>query len=723
MKKLILAIAAALSVLSCQAQETILNHPSVKAIQTGSEIALYQAGEEQPFAVMENVNPSEVKLTLEKRENGFIGIRVAANVQPNALVKSIALPVIKLASCYKPSEMKALGSAGLAAIDGHPGSYMYLAAANPTNNKGVVCGWISSDYASGIVFSSVNSESGAIEIKGKLEYSGQGVPQSSTGEGEVFVIGAFDDCRLGLEGYGDEIAAYYDIKLPAQPVGYLTWYDNRHPRAGSEVSAREFVSAASEKLKPWGFTFYQIDDGWQDGIASNGPARNFTTHKASGPFPSGMKATADFVKSRGLTAGIWLIASAGTHNDPFYADKQNLFVKKNDGTPYAAAWGGTCFDFTNPDACRYVYNQVHRISNDWGYKFFKFDGLWTAIPCKQCYPQDAYKPDDLGNVVYQDPTQAPIAVFRKALKLYRQAAGDDCFFLGCCIAQNMRSMGAAYGLVDAMRVGPDNCGPKGFTEGPLRATARYFLNGRVWYNDPDSVYVRDSISLDRAIQCTTWTAISGQLFLFGDWLPDLSQQRVDILRRTMSPHGKYAFARPMDLFENRIAQIWKLQDRDYLVLGLFNWDDKQSLEISKTFAQLDLIESAQYTGFDFWNDTFIPPFEKNLIQSLAPGSCKAISLRKWENKPVLVSTNRHVVSPILEVENETWNADKNELSGVSLLVGNDPYELRIVIPNNLKVNACKASAVNSEKALDVQFVQKGNTLRVQFASEESEKIA
>ena len=40
--------------------------------------------------------------------------------------------------------------------------------------------------------------------------------------------------------------------------------------------------------------------------------------------------------------------------------------------------------------------------------------------------------------------------------LVRDAAGPNVFFLGCNTPQNMRVYGGSFGLLDAMRIGPDN---------------------------------------------------------------------------------------------------------------------------------------------------------------------------------------------------------------------------------------------------------------------------
>ncbi len=127
------------------------------------------------------------------------------------------------------------------------------------------------------------------------------------------------------------------------------------------------------------------------------------------------------------------------------------------------------------------------------------------------YVNLAYKDDHFGDAVLHDPDKTNIEAFRSGLKLVREAAGKDVFLLGCCASQNMRSYGGAFGLVDAMRVGPDNGGGswKSVLTGPRIASRHYHLNGRIWYNDPDVVYVRPSLSLDQARANASWVADHG----------------------------------------------------------------------------------------------------------------------------------------------------------------------------------------------------------------------
>lgn len=713
----------------------------VKAVSDNGVISLYKTGEKEPFAALPAQTESGETVELVSVDGPFIGLRVSPQITGEAqTVKNLSIPAITINKSWADDFSQTLGTAGLRKINDNPGSYMYVAVAQPESGKGVVAAWLTTDKASGIVFTEVNETAQAV-ISAQAQYGRWEIPANAKAEdyqGEILLVGAFDDCRFGLEAYSDLIVKQYNIKLLPQPSGYCTWYSNKYSGAGSEQTTREFIDVAAEKLVPFGFNLFQIDDKWQMGNSGNGPNKNFTAHNPNGPYPSGMKATADYIASKGITAGIWMMVSSGNWNDPYYADKQDWFVKgavnyplpgqpntrrhrqtTYIGKPYDTYWGGTCLDFTHPDVRQYVHDELNQASDKWGYRYFKLDGLWTAMGIMQNYVNDGYSADDIGEQSFKDMSIPQVAIYRSALKIYKEST-DNSFILGCCVAQNMRSMGASYGLVDAIRIGPDN-GPSwnGICRGPVRGTARYFYNGKVWYNDPDPVYVRDSVPLSHAQLITTWAAISGQLYLFSDWLPELSDQRVDVLKRTMAPH-KCTNVRPVDLFSSEMAQIWNLSKGDYTILGLYNWDANNPITIDKPLDKFDLDARATYAGFDFWGNTFIPPFEGSYACQIPGGSCRALSLRKMEGKPVLVSTSRHVTSPLFEVEGENWNAEKETLSGVSAVVAQDPYELRI-IADGLK--GIQANFITADgKTIAGEITQIGPTLRVKFTPEKSGKV-
>jgi hypothetical protein len=623
-------------------------------------------------------------------------------------------------------QVKALGTGGLSDADkkSNPGSYAFLAIADPKTRNGIVAAWLTNERGSGVVFSDIQNDT--LLLEPRIDYGRLQLDAGQTETLETFIFGGFSDARLGLEAYAEAVATRYAIALPPQPVVYCTWY---HAGASNEKDLARNAEFAKQNLTPFGFSVVQIDDRWQDGVRSNGPQKNFSTHKPDGPYPSGMKATADRIKSLGLTPGIWYMPFAGTFDDPYFADKQELFATK-DGKPFDTRWGGTCFDLTNPVTQKYVYDIAHRLAREWGYTYFKMDGLFTGTAARLIYVNDSYKDDELGETVLHDPAMTHIQAYRKGLDIVRQAAGKDVFFLGCCIPQNMRSFAPAMGLVDAMRIGPDNKREwTAMLRGPDYGSRMYFLHRRVWYNDPDPIYMRqDDVPLEQARTLCSWVTIAGQLNASSTDYTKLDAQRLDILRRTMPSHS--LTPRPADLFEQKIPRIWLLTDDASGVrrdgVALYNWDDKQSARIEYPLEKIGLEAGKRYVGFDFWANAFVEPFSGIVRATLPAGGCKILSLRPVSDVPQLVGTSRHITQGIIDVKKEAWDAPAKSLNGTSEVVGGDPYELRIAAMKNDGVwqfRSAQVSEADRQAGVTIQRLsQDGPYLRIVIDSKSNRTV-
>jgi hypothetical protein len=587
------------------------------------------------------------------------------------------------------SQLRTMGTAGLTTPDQNPGSYLFLTLAEPETRRGVVAGWLTSDRGSGVIFSEV--QNGQIRFKTRLDYGRLQVQSGESAALETLAIGLFDDARIGQELFATAIARQYSIHLKSPLTGYCTWYSNPHGGAADEKSIVALGEFAARELKPFGFSFVQIDDKWQDGQERNGPARRFTRVRPDGPYPHGMEPVAARFHQLGLTAGIWFLPFASDYKDPEFKERQNWFVRRADGTPFETPWGNTSLDLTRPEVQAYLAEMVRTI-HGWGYNYFKMDGLWTGTATEQIYVNDGFRDDFIGtNAPFYNPRKTNLETFRDGLKLLRRAVGPEVFFSGCNVSQNMRTLGGCMGLVDSMRIGPDNGqrwgdyreeiarnGSGSIITGPVRGSRLYFLNGRVWWNDPDPTYVRASIPLSQARLITSWVALSGQFYLNSDWLPQLPAERLDIIKRTIPSHG--AIARPVDYFDTPMPRIWLVTDTRQPVrrnvLGLFNWE-KESQWITCAAAKAGLDSATIYYAFDFWANRPVPSFSRDLTFEVPGQSCRVIAVRAAASHPVLVSTSRHISQGILEVTGEQWNKQTKVLSGTSRVIRNDPYELRI----------------------------------------------
>ncbi len=684
----------------------------------------------------------------------FVLIRgTQRNAGTNALTVAKCVPATFSLELGKPAaELRTMGTAGLLAPDQNPGSYVFLTCADPATRRGVVAGWVTHDRGDGVLFSAV--QDGRVSFKAQIDYGRLLIEPGQTAALETLAVGLFDDARVGQELFADAIKKQYDIRLHPRSPGFCTWYsevggltDKQHGAGAlNEKDIVTLTAFAARELKPLGFGFVQIDDEWQDGASKpdgsriNGPRRGFTRHKPDGPYPHGMAPTAEMIRRNGLTAGIWLLPFARNHQDPEYKERQDWFMRRLDGKPYETEWGGTSLDLTHPAVQAHLVELAQTLKG-WGYDYFKMDGLWTGSATEQIYVNDGYKDDKIGNnAPFRDPHVTNIEALRSGLKLLRKAAGPDVYFSGCCASQNMRSLGGVMGLVDSMRVGPDNgfewqdyrkevmhFEGGGIITGPIRANRLYFLHGRVWWNDPDPAYVRPAVQLRHAQLLASWIAVAGAFNLNSDWLPGLPPERLDILKRCMPSHA--AQARPVDYFDTTMPSIWLLTDasqpvrRD--VLGLYNWDSEPRT-IRYDAAKAGLDGAATYHAFDFWARAPLPAFRGALAFEVPAESCRMVAVRRQEGRPVLVSTSRHVTQGIVDVTDERW-AD-GVLSGSSRVVGGDAYELRVAglrDGGGWQPTAWKVSAADAAAGVTIEPVSQGEDgwLRLVIRSRESRAVA
>ena len=628
-------------------------------------------------------------------------------------VPSIVTATFSLDLGKPADQLRTMGTGGLTAPEKNPGSYLFLTCADPETRHGVVAGWLTQDRGSGVVFS--DSINGKASFKSQIDYGHLIIPAGQSAKLETLALGVFPDARIGLEQFGDAVKQVYQIKLRKPDAVYCTWYSDGkdHGGAGTEATTLELSKFIAKELKPFGLGVIQIDDQWQDGKKFEGPRRGFERHLPGGPYPNGITPVAKALSNDGLSLGLWWMPFSRNHQSEDFRDRQDWFVKRADGSPYENKWGGTSLDLTRPEVKKHL-SDIAADYRRWGVGYFKMDGFSTGAACKSVYINDGYKNDDFGdNQPFHDPQVTNIEAFRNGIRLLRESAGDDVFFSGCCVSQSMRSFFAA-GLVDAMRIGPDfNHDGQGIRSGPLRGSRLYFMNGRIWWNDPDPTKVRSSnvtggadksaaggVSLEQAQLTTSWVSLSGQFFLISDWLPYLPAERIEILKRTLAHHN--ASARPVDYFDNELANTWLVSDtkssirRD--VIGVFNFYP-EPLKVSHTLARLGLNPEKSYHAFDFWKNCLLPDIKGSFQSEPAPNSCQVVALRADEGRPVLLSTSRHVTQGMLEVTDETWS--NNTLSGTSALISKDPYELRIRIPDGWMLDSVKVAPAAKSRSQSI----------------------
>jgi hypothetical protein len=111
------------------------------------------------------------------------------------------------------------------------------------------------------------------------------------------------------------------------------------------------------------------------------------------------------------------------------------------------------------------------------------------------------------------------------------------------------------------------------------------------------------------------------------------------------------------------------------------------------FADLGLNPEKEYLVFEFWTKQYSGSFTGSFI----PGSidptynCQVFCIRERLAHPQVLATNRHITCGSPDLENVIW--DKNALSGQSLVIGGDVYEIYLTEPETFSYKSLACTDV------------------------------
>ncbi len=266
--------------------------------------------------------------------------------------------------------------------------------------------------------------------------------------------------------------------------GYSSWYrryeDIDEGKAFDDLAG---VSAAFEDLDTEGLEcVFQLDDGWcrkGDWLAPDEQR-----------FPHGMKIIADAAREQGFLPGLWMAPFVAEEDSAVVAEHPDWLLRDAEGQLVASGghWSGHyALDTMNEEVRSYVAACVDAAVREWGFGLLKLDFLYAA--CLE--PHAGLNRGQL---------------MADAWGLLREAAGEDALLLACGVP-----LASVFGTADYCRIGCD-VGldwddklpmrllhrERVSTKKSLRDTlARAPLDGRVFGNDPDVVFLREDTKLSR----------------------------------------------------------------------------------------------------------------------------------------------------------------------------------------------------------------------------------
>ena len=490
------------------------------------------------------------------------------------------------------------------------------------------------------------------------------------------VMRAYFQDTLGIQYYGPLDKSIF----PLPPSGLCTWY--YYYQDINEDEVKRNAQWIAENLKDYGAQVVQIDDGWQKETKEGGHgSRDWTgVDKA---FPSGMAALAAFIKSLGLTPGIWL-APHGQSNEEVVQNAPGVFLFRPDGTSASESWEGKFLvDPSSPEAHSYL-EELFKTLCDWGYDYFKIDGQPVVVNEYRRTGSFMKNPGD------------PEELYRTTLSTIREAIGPNRYLLGC-----WGTPFEGVGYMNGSRTGGDVVGGWSGFMGALRATMRgYYTHNIFWYADPDVLLVRPPLTLEQARVWATLQGLTGQALLSSDRLTDLSDDRVEILRRVFPAVD----IRPLDLFPSaRNKRIWDLKishlDRHYDVVGIFNFREDRPEQIELNWKDLGLPDDCPIHVFDYWNGEYMGAWEVGMAVTLNPTSCKVFTLLPMSDRIQLVSTNRHITQGWVDLVQLDSGPEGLSFSGKSRVIKNDPYKIHFVFPRGTNFAIERITARSSSGSL------------------------
>ncbi len=567
-----------------------------------------------------------------------------------------------------------------------------LAIHNPGNGRSLIAGFLTNDRAYTQITVLRNPDRGAdafalFQAECRYDPPVLLAPGERLVSEKLYLSVAEESPLAGLERFAENVAFFNGLEPTrrALPHGWDSWVSHYHKDI-TEAAMRAELDFEDKHLKRYGWTHFSIDDGWQEAAGDwrADPER----------FPSGMKAFADDVHGRGMTAAIW--------TEPFTVNMDSALAKEHpDWLAKPGFMGKTMMgddelilDITVPEAYTHLRDVYAEVIGEWGY-----DGL---VETDFVYHLLAAR-------AYADPKVTCAEALRRGMDAIREGAGEGCFIMGV-------SPFPLVGYVaDGMRTGID-CAPIwrttqdvwswGCVDTLTNAARRYYLAPQVLALDQDCAFfghaetrkrwkVEDfpKLTWEQQVAWMTGAALTGGAVKVGDAFTLLTPKEVDVLRRLLPVQPKPA--RPVDLFEREEARIWVLPIDCAIgrwhIVGVFNWNEAAEESIPLDFGRMGLDPDTEYAVFDFWPGAYCGLAKGKMDLTVPAGSVRLLSFRPCQDRPMFLATDSHITQGATDFTALEWRSDTRTLAGQFNGVEDTDYRLWVRTPKGYEPSETSVS--------------------------------
>jgi alpha-galactosidase len=422
--------------------------------------------------------------------------------------------------------------------------------------------------------------------------------ESLSSERLMFAVGS--DYHAQLEQYGRVVGLLHKARVnAATPIGWWSW--TAYYFGLNQGTAATNAYWLSENLKQMGYTYYQIDEGYQY-------ARGEYTTADAKLFPLGIGYIADLVRHSGLTFGLWTAPFEVSQRAWVFQNHKEWLLHNAAGQlihiGYVTDKKDSLYvlDTTNPGAQSYL-RETYTTLRNWGLRFVKMD----------------FMDDTAVEGAYYRPNTSALEAQRIGLKVIRDAVGES-----VVLDKDGSPMLNPVGIVDAGRISQDTGHSfDASRDAASGIAARYYMNRNYFIADPDAFTVstqtvddqswhggQHPLTLDEAKVSIALAAVSGGMFELGDDLPTLgsSAERLALAKNTdlidMARLGRSST--PIDLMSyapaDRQPSIFLLKENArQSVLTIFNWTDTERTR-TVNLAGMGLKDPDKYQIVDAFGD-------------------------------------------------------------------------------------------------------------------------
>lgn len=465
-------------------------------------------------------------------------------------------------------------------------------------------------------------------------------------------------------------------------AGWCSWEAYRRD---VDIRKVEQVSAfIGEKLRDYGLRYLQVDDGYQamplPARAEMTMAEGWMTCDAE-KFPGGHASIVRTVTEMGLTPAIWVNVNI-TNPDFPKAHPESVLWK--DGEALRGEWIDYLYRCDEATLKTHI-EPLFRALREAGYGYVKIDAIRHLLfdglhECVRLGLMD---------------NETASARFRALMEATRRGMGDEMFYL--CSWGEMHEL---VGVADACRISMDANPTWAGVRMQLFESARWYHTHRVLFiNDPDHACVRTKPEWAKSL--LSLISLSGELYMLSDTPADLTEEKLDIIRKTLPPlattagetgalpmeYPAYTWTKlhgfavqshetPVEMEdiapEEADAIAGETEDRDSahpfgslwsfaMTRRLKRWRVMLRVavrplrESSLGLERIALEPDKTYVAFDFWEQRYLGEVTGAFAcRALPLGHCQVVAFYEKPDTPTVIASSRHVSMDAVSVIGEAY---------------------------------------------------------------------